>query len=75
MVNVKESSESTQIFMLKTGGTPSGLLVVSAEPKEVTVVEILGSVDLAHLQEVVKSTITYDLKSFGAEPGKKADKE
>ena len=75
MVNVKESGESTQIFMLKTGGTPSGLLVVSAEPKEVTVVEILGTGDLAHLQEVVKSTIIYDLKSSGAEPGKKADKE
>ncbi|HEY7334115.1 MAG TPA: DUF4252 domain-containing protein [Bryobacteraceae bacterium] len=70
IVSVKESAESTQIFILKTGVTPGGLLVISAEPKEVTVVEILGTVDLAHLQEVVKSTISYDLKSLGAEPTK-----
>jgi hypothetical protein len=72
IVSVKESSESTQIFVLKVGGTPGGLLVISAEPKEVTVVEILGTVDLAHLQEVVKSTIQFDLKSLGGEAPKEA---
>jgi hypothetical protein len=67
IVNVKESGESTQIFALKTGGAPGGLLVIAAEPKEVTVVEILGTIDLNHLQEVVKSTIKFDLKSLGEE--------
>jgi Domain of unknown function (DUF4252) len=72
IVSVKEAGESTQIFALKTGGAPGGLLVISAEPKEVTVVEILGTVDLAHLQEVVKSAIKFDLKSLGGEPPKEA---
>ena len=71
-VSVKESGESTQIFALKIGGAPGGLLVISAEPKEVTVVEILGTVDLSHLQEVVKSTIKFDLKSPGGEGPKEA---
>lgn len=72
IVSVKEASKSTQIFALRTGGEPGGLLVISAEPKEVTVVEILGTVDLTHLQEVVKSTIKFNLKSLGGDVTKEA---
>lgn len=66
IVNVKEDGESTQIYILKTDSGPGGLLVISAEAKEVNVVEVLGTVDLAHMQELVKSTISYDLKAAGA---------
>jgi hypothetical protein len=59
IINVKEPKESTQIYLLKSGG----FLVVNAEAKEVNVVEILGSIDLAHMQELVNSTIKYDLKA------------
>lgn len=70
IINVKEAKESTQIYILKADGGPGGLLVINAEAKEVNIVEILGSVDLAHLQEVVKSSISYDLKaSAGAASG------
>jgi hypothetical protein len=75
IVSVKEAGESTQIFALTTGGAPGGLLVISAEPKEVTIVEILGTVDLSHLQEVVKSTIKFDLKSLGGQATKEAEQK
>jgi hypothetical protein len=75
IVSVKEAGESTQIFALKAGGAPGGLLVISAEPKEVTIVEILGTVDLSHLQEVVKSTIKFDLKSLGGQATKEAEQK
>ena len=48
--------------MLSQDGKPGGFLLISAEPKELTVVHVVGSIDLASLQEVVNSTIHYDLK-------------
>jgi hypothetical protein len=71
IVNVKEEHESTQIYILKAADNqPGGLLVISAEAKEVTVVEVLGTVDLSRLQEVVKSSISYDLKASAANAAK-----
>ena len=66
IINVKEPKESTQIFLLKGENTLGGLLVINAEAKEVNVVEVLGNVDLSRLQEVVKSSISYDLKASAA---------
>jgi hypothetical protein len=63
VINVKEEHESTEIYMLSQNGKTAGFLLISAEPKELTVVHIVGSIDLASLQAVVKSTISYDLKS------------
>lgn len=65
ILNVKNKDESTEIYLLNQGGKPAGFLLIAAEPKELTVVHVVGSIDLASLQEVVKSTIRYDLK--GAE--------
>jgi hypothetical protein len=63
-LNVKEEHESTEIFFLQPqGNDPGGFLLISAEAKEVTVVEILGTIELSHMQELVKSTISYDLKA------------
>jgi hypothetical protein len=67
VINVKEERESTEIYMLNQDGKPAGFLLISAEPKELTVVHIVGSIDLASLQAVVKSTISYDLKSAGGQ--------
>ena len=65
VLNVKEEHESTEIYMLSQDGKPAGFLLISAEPKELTVVHLVGSVDLASLRAVVNSTIHYDLKSAG----------
>jgi hypothetical protein len=67
VINVKEEHETTEIYMLNQNGQPGGFLLISAEPKELTVVHIVGSIDLASLQAVVKSTISYDLKSAGGQ--------
>lgn len=65
VINVKEEHESTEIYMLNKDGKPGGFLLISAEPKELTVVHVVGSIDLANLRAVVNSTIHYDLKSAG----------
>ena len=65
VLNVKEEHESTEIYMLSQDGKPAGFLLISAEPKELTVVHVVGSIDLASLRAVVDSTIHYDLKSAG----------
>jgi hypothetical protein len=66
VLNVKEEHESTEVYMLTSqDGKPTGFLLISAEPKELTVVNVVGTVDLASLRAVVNSTIHYDLKSAG----------
>ena len=59
----KEDKESVDIYVLNQGGKPGGFLLIAAEEKELTVVHVVGSIDLASLKEVVNSTIHYDLKS------------
>ena len=67
VIHVKDEHQSTEIYMLNQNGKTAGLLLISAEPKELTVVHVAGSVDLASLQAVVNSTIHYDLKSAGGQ--------
>jgi hypothetical protein len=67
IISVKEKNENTEIFIMVPGAVPAGgLLVISAEAKEVNVVEILGTVELGRLKELVKSSISYDLKASAA---------
>ena len=63
VLNTKEEHESVEIYMLSQDGKPGGFLLIAAEPKELTVVHVVGSINLASLREVVNSTIHYDLKS------------
>lgn len=63
----KEDGEITEIYMLSQNGKAAGFLLISAEKKELTVIHIGGSINLASLQEVVNSTIHYDLKSAGGQ--------
>jgi hypothetical protein len=67
VLNVKEEHQSTEIYMLSQDGKPAGFLLISAEPKELTVVHVVGTIDLARLKEVVNSTIHYDLQSAGGQ--------
>ena len=75
ILNVKQEHESVEIYILKTspGGKSAAFLLIAAQPKELTVVHVVGSIELASLQEVVNSTIHYDLKSKpAAEPAESA---
>lgn len=49
IVGVKEKDELTEIYLSKERGENGGLVVISAEEDELTVVNIVGRVDLASL--------------------------
>ena len=66
LLSTKEEHESVDIYVLTQGGKAGGLLLIAAEEKELTVIHVVGSIELASLQEVVKSTIAYDLSTAGA---------
>jgi len=51
-VHTKREHDNTEIY-LKTGGTePGGLAIVCANPRELTVVNIVGKIDLEELSEL-----------------------
>jgi hypothetical protein len=65
VLSVKEKGEDTQIFMRAPGADQDsgGFLVIATEATEVNVVQILGTIELSRLQELVKSSISYDLSA------------
>lgn len=48
-VDVRENEESTEVYLMKEGETLIGLAVMVAEPQELTVVNIVGPIDLSKL--------------------------
>ena len=49
MVNVRGEGESVEVYVYREGERPGGLAVVVAEPRELTIVNIVGPIDLAQL--------------------------
>ncbi len=49
IVGVREKNQLTEIYLWKEGGSNGGLVVIAAEANELTVVNIVGNVDLASL--------------------------
>ncbi len=49
VVDVRENEESTEVYLMKEGETLIGLAVMVAEPQELTVVNIVGPIDLEKL--------------------------
>jgi hypothetical protein len=70
IVNIKEKNESTEIYLMSQGDQVSGCFVLVAEPKELTVVNLVGAMNLANLKELVNSNIHYDLSTLMAPPVK-----
>ena len=52
VVDVQEKNESTGVYVKMNGKQPEGIVVLSAEPKELTLVQIVGPVDLSTLGEL-----------------------
>jgi hypothetical protein len=54
MVHVRESKggESTDVMMKMVNGEPHGIFVLDAEPKELTIVLILGPIRMDQLSEL-----------------------
>jgi hypothetical protein len=44
--------EDAEIYVDTRGGSPSGLLIISAEPRELTIVNIVGPIDLDQLSRL-----------------------
>jgi hypothetical protein len=66
VVNTKEKDGTTEIYIYSQSGKLGGMLMIAAKAKELTVVHISGSVQLAQLRDLVNSTIHYDLGKVGA---------
>lgn len=63
IIDVVEDGEHTEIYGLTQGGQMGGFFLISAEKKELTIVHIQGSLQLAQLaqvRELVQSSIQYD---------------
>jgi len=64
-----KTGEKVEVYLMTTGDTISGLAVVAAEPRELTVVNIVGNIDIEKLAElegqygIPKLNLNYD-KSF-----------
>ena len=65
IMNVKDKNESTEIYTMNQGTDVTGLLVINAESDELNVVYLSGTIqlaDLGALQELVHSSVEFDLK-------------
>jgi hypothetical protein len=64
LISVKEKNERTEVHIASQADQLAGLLVVVAEPKELTVVNIVGTMPLDKMKELVSSSLHYDLKNL-----------
>jgi hypothetical protein len=69
LLRVKEKDERVEIYLQSKADQIAGVLVLVAEAKELTVVNVVGTIALDQLKELVSSTLHYDLKNL---PGKEA---
>ncbi|HXR91485.1 MAG TPA: DUF4252 domain-containing protein [Steroidobacteraceae bacterium] len=51
-VHGRRAADSVDIYMSLDGGKANGLLIIASEPREFTVVNIVGSIDLQKLQRL-----------------------
>ena len=59
VLNSKDKNENTEIYVLTEGDKANGVVLISAAAKELTVIHIVGSIQLAKLQELVNSTLQF----------------
>jgi Domain of unknown function (DUF4252) len=52
VVSVREKNELTEIYFWRERGENGGLVLISAEPNELTIVNMVGRVDLASLAAI-----------------------
>lgn len=64
VISVKEKDETVEVYMLTRDAKAAGFAVLAAEPKELTVVHIVGALKLNDLQAVVNSNISFDMAAL-----------
>ena len=67
ILDVQEKHESTGIYLRMNGKNFGGFALVSAEPKELTVVQIIGPIDPSMLREL-GGRFGYPLMEIGPKP-------
>ncbi len=72
IIEVIEREESTWISIYNEAGKPGGFAIITAEPKELTVVNIVGSIDLSSLSAIKGIPALRDLEKF---TGKKEERK
>jgi len=55
IVNVRERNESAEVWLFTKGDVLDGLAIIAAEPDEVTVVNIVGPIDINSLSKLAGS--------------------
>ena len=52
MLSVREDGERTEMYVWRDGDTPGGLALIVAEKKELTIINLVGRIDLAQLSSL-----------------------
>ncbi len=74
IVNVKSSKgENSDVYLKKSGDTVAGVVVINAEPRELTVVHIDGAIDPEQLSELGGHMGIPQLGKHGAKKPKEED--
>jgi hypothetical protein len=71
IVSVQKADENTGVFLKTDGKKVQGLVVLSAEPKELTVVNIVGSINLEQLRDLSGHLGIPELGDAGKKPAEK----
>jgi len=72
IVNVNSKKEgSVEVYLMKTGDQVSGLAVLATDPKEITVVNIIGPIDLEKLTQLEGQFGIPELEIERAKPKRK----
>lgn len=69
IVDVQEKSESSAVYLNQDGKQMRGFVLISAQPKELTVVEILGAIDPSMLS-ALGGQMGIPKMQMGPKPGK-----
>jgi hypothetical protein len=70
IINAKEKDESTEVFVQSQGGKVTSCLVLAAEAKELSVVQLMGTLTVAQMKELVDSNVVYNLAALMDNPSK-----
>jgi Domain of unknown function (DUF4252) len=71
IVNVQQAEQNTGVYLKTDGKKIQGMVVLAAEPKELTVVNIVGSIDLEQLRNLSGHLGIPDLGGAGKKSAEK----
>jgi hypothetical protein len=63
-LNVKDKDERAEIFVMSQGGKVGSCLILSTEPKELSVVYIMGTLTLAQMKGLADSNVVSHLAAL-----------